>query len=383
MAKKVLHIVLRDYHDEYSYQENLLSQKHKELGYDVSVITSQLYVNKEKKVAFHEVKKYRNDFGILVNILQCNVRSNIKAVFFDQTVGLYQAIEEVAPEIIFMHNFAYRDVRHVVKYVQTHSNVRLYADCHTDYYNSNYHSFAGRLKALFARRQGHILNKVAIKFWGTTPWRSEFMRDVYKLPQDKIETLIMGADESQILNKDKFAIRNDVRKKYKIPFDAFVVVSGGKIDKRKQQNLLLEAVSKMEDQNVWLILFGTPTDEMKPVVEQYSNCKNIIMPGWMTADETYPLFFASDLAFFPGTHSVLWEQSVASSLPLVVKRWAGMEHVKVNDNAILLEEVNFETVKSTIQELLFTEKYQAMKAGAEKCASQFFLKEIALKAIEE
>lgn len=381
MKKKIVHIVLRDYHDDYSYQENLLSRKHCELGYDVMVITTQRYSDKNKHKAFHEVSEYTNQYGVHISILPCRSKNNFTGIFMDQSIGLYKKLTEFNPDVIFMHNFAYRDVRYIVRYALKHPQVKVYADCHTDYYNSSYNTLYGKAKSIFARREGSILNKVAIKFWGTTPWRVEFLRDVYKLPAEKIELLILGADEKLIENRDRNSIRKEIRDKYGIPQNAFLVITGGKLDKRKQQNLLMEAVEKLESENIWLLAFGTPSEEMKSVFQKFEGVKNIVMPGWISPDDAYSLYFASDLAFFPGTHSVLWEQAVACSVPLVVKHWHGMEHVNVNGNALLMDDVSTDSICKTVKELRFSNQYYTMLSHAQKCASSFFLREIALKAI--
>ena len=383
MKKKIVHVVLRDYIDENSYQEQTLSRKHQALGYEVSVITSQMYRDKNRQNAYHEVGEHKNKYGVNIIVLPNKSRSNLTGLFMDQVGGLYDKLCQIKPLIIFIHNFAYKDMRHIVRYAMNNPDVKVYADCHTDYYNSQYDTIYGKLKAMFARKQGHILNKVAIKFWGTTPWRVDFLKDVYKLPKEKVDLLIAGSDESFIVNVDRVANRENIRKKYGIPQGAFLVVTGGKIDKRKQQNLLMEAVKQLKDYNIWLLVFGTPTEEMRCVIQPYEKCPNIVMTGWMPSEETYPLFLASDLAFFPGTHSVLWEEAVACAIPLVVKAWDGMSYVNVNGNALLLQDVSVNQIVETIKVLDNTDKYVAMQELARECANQFYLKDIALRAIGE
>lgn len=383
MKKKVLHILIRGYVEEYSYQENLLSQKHSELGYDVYFVTGQLYLDKNKRKALHPVGEYTNKYGVKVSVLPSATTSNLKAIFMDQTIGLYEKISEISPDIIFMHNFPYKDVRHIVKYAKLHPEVKVFADCHTDYYNSAYNTMYGKLKSFFARYHGHELEPVTKTFWGTTPWRVDFMRDIYKLPVQKLDLLIMGADERNIEGVNKIEVRSKIRKSYGIPENAFVIVTGGKIDKRKKQDLLMEAVSRLKDKNVWLIIFGTPTDEMQPIVDRYKECSNIIMPGWMDAEGKFPLFFASDMACFPGTHSVLWEEAVACGLPAIYQYWEGMAHVNYNGNALLLKNINVELLAETINSLCFTEKYYDMLQKAQMASPNFFLKQLAYKAIGE
>jgi 1,2-diacylglycerol 3-alpha-glucosyltransferase len=36
------------------------------------------------------------------------------------------------------------------------------------------------------------------KFWGVTPMRMEYLRDIYRIPKEKIGLLVMGGDEEKI-----------------------------------------------------------------------------------------------------------------------------------------------------------------------------------------
>ena len=48
---------------------------------------------------------------------------------------MYEAIEKVKPEIIFVHNLQFFDISKIVKYAKKHS-VKIYADNHADFSNS-------------------------------------------------------------------------------------------------------------------------------------------------------------------------------------------------------------------------------------------------------
>jgi glycosyltransferase involved in cell wall biosynthesis len=253
-------------------------------------------------------------------------------------------------------------------------------DCHADYYNTDYNkSLKNKLIHKIISFRTRKNNQFVEKFWGTTPWRMDFLRDVYKVDNHKIDLLIMGGDETYIVGKKTKNIRKYIREKYGIPQDAFLVITGGRLDKRKQQHILMDAVKDMNKDKVWLLAFGTPTDEMKEKYAEYAMVENIVMPGWISGSGSYDLFLASDLAVFPGTHSVLWEQAVACGIPGIFKYWKGMTHVKLNENAILLKEVNVETIKNAIQSSIT--RYEIMKTDADKIARLFYLDELAKKSI--
>lgn len=378
---KIVHVVIFEYyHDGYSYQENLLSQKHKELGFDVSIIAKEDDGKQSHRGQKLDVGEYYNEFGIRVLVLPKSRHNVHIRRFFDLTDGLYEALERVNPDIIFLHNFRGKDVRHICRYIRKYPKVKLYVDSHDDYYNEPLNSISRRYRAFECRLFAKRLQPYTKKYWGTLPWREKYLKEVYGIPKEKVSLLIMGADEKKILEKDKEAIRERIRDQYSIPADAFLIVSGGKIDKRKQQDLLMEAVKQLGDK-VWLLLFGTPSNDMEEIYNHYKGVQNIIMTGWVPSDMAYDFFMASDLAFFPGTHSVLWEQAVACGLPIVVKYWEWIAHVQVCGNALMLKDVTVETIKKTIDELCWTPTYNEMLKNAKKAAPNFYLKPIALKGI--
>jgi len=381
--KKIVHIVLfENYQEGYSYQENLLTQKQKELGYDVYIIASQRYRDNNYRYHLRDTGFYINEYGIPVRVLPCTKYNPHIARFFDECIGLYEALVEITPDIIFLHNFSGKDVRHLRRYLKTHYGVVLYVDSHADFYNKPINTIKDKIGALEIGILGRSLIPFAKMFWGTLPWRVQYLREVYKIPSNKTDLLIMGADEGIILGKDREKVKESIRGKYKIPDNAFLISSGGKLDKRKQQNLLMEAVRQMSN-SIYLIIFGEPTEEMKPVFEEYGKDNNIILPGWLPSEQAYDIFMASDLAFFPGTHSVLWEQAVACETPIVTKHWEGMEHIDCDGNAILMDNVDVDHIKDVIIRLQDTSVYSSMKKRAVEVAHNFYLKEIALKAIGE
>ncbi len=377
---KILHIAIaEDYNEGYNYNQNTFPAKHAEQGHEVHIITTTLKFNSNGTL-FCKPEEYINPQGIYVHRIPISTKNIYTHLFINRSKGMKEKIEEIKPDIIFIHGMGSVDNKIIFKYKNAHPNVKIFMDCHTDYYNSGYHKswkkrIVQNILSLHTRRN----NEYVEKFWGTTPWRMNYLRDVYKVDPKKIDLLIMGGDETYIVGKDIKATRKSIREKYNIPQDAFLVITGGRLDKRKQQHILMDAIKELGKEKAWLLAFGTPTDEMKNKYDEYKNIENIVMPGWINGTDSYDLFLASDLAVFPGTHSVLWEQAVACGIPGIFQYWEGMAHIKVNENAVLLNNVNVETLKEAI--LSSIERYSIMKSDAEKIASQFYLGELAKKSI--
>ena len=88
---------------------------------------------------------------------------------------------------------------------------------------------------------------------------------------------------------------------------------------------------------------------------------------------------------FPGLHSVLWEQAVASKTPCAFSKMEGFEHVNVNGNCILMTGKDAEYYKTMLGELLESkEKYVTLKANStSEATEQFYYTKIARQVLAD
>lgn len=384
---KIVHIAISCFYIEGAgYQENLLPKAHKEDGHEVTMISSQYSFNNKGQTEYRPVRTYINDNGVKVIILKDTPHLRLGLNFFKKKCyGLYKALETEHPDIIFMHGMTALDSYTVLKYIRKHPQVRLYADQHGDYYNTRYSNFLGRFVLNFITRpMVKKVSQAARKLWGTTPWRVEYMQDVYGVPAEKTDLLVMGADKSKIDWENKVTIRKKIRKKYNISESDFLIVTGGKINRAKNIHLLADAITRIERKDVKLLVFGSLDKEMENEFKKYICNDNIVIAGWIKSDDAYNIFLAGDLVCFPGTHSVLWEQAVACGIPGIYQLWSGMKHVNVNNNAILLEDVTIDVLHHRIEQLLTDEVLlREMKKNAELAMNSFYYSDIARRAIEQ
>lgn len=383
VKKKLAHVIIACFYKEgFGYQENILPAKHSELGYDVTIITGskdsseRCYINR--------------------NAIKVEVLNNNKTVFqkvpylncyLNQNKGLYKKLLEIRPDIIFVHGPQAMDNLAVVKYKHHYSNVKVFVDQHGDYYNMPIKPLKNWLiqKTVY-KYIAQKLASISEIMWGVTPWRVEYLEKVYGIAPSKTGLLVMGGDEKLIDWENRKKVRNEIRERYGINENCFLIVSGGKIDKTKNIHLLMEAVTEINQDNLRLIIFGKLDTGMELLSNRYKHSRQVINIGWIESECVYPFFIASDLGFFPGTHSVLWEQSVASGLPCVFKSWEnGMRHLDVGGNCDFLEDVTVESIKEKIRNLLNDPaKYLEMKnAAATKGRKKFSYIEIAKQSIQQ
>jgi len=381
---KIIHVCLAvQYVEGFGYQENTLTQLHAEMGHEVTILTTDRIFNSKYEQIKREKTEYVNDFGVHVKVLPRSRRYGYYSRFRDFD-NVYASLEAEKPDIIFVHGGQTVALKDIIKYCKRHHDVKLYIDQHGDYYNMHVNSWKERL--VHHHIYGHWMRKAVPyvrKYWGVTPWRCQYLREVYKIPEDKIGLLVMGGDDRYIHFEQMPQLKIDIRKRLSLDTDDFVLITGGKIDAAKNIHLLMESVISLGREDVKLIVFGQPTDEMAPTIEKLSGDRRIRNIGWLDSTKVYDYFLSSDLAVFPGTHSVLWEQACACGIPGVFKRWDGMQHVDLGGNALFLDRCDKDELMGCIESIfLDREKYQRMRETAgEKCVKEFSYKRIARRAI--
>lgn len=381
---KIVHLCLGCFFpDNYSYQENMLPKFHKQLGYEVEVIASLVTFDKDGKGTFLEKGSvYQNEYDIKVTRL--DYKKPVKVYRkLKRYVGTYEAIKKANPDILFIHGCQFMDMDIVVKYVKEYPDVKVYVDNHADFSNSGTNWFSKNfLHKILWRHTAHIIEPYTTKFYGVLPARVDWLVNMYKLPKEKCELLVMGADDDKVKEASNPEIRKNIREKYGIASDDFVIMTGGKIDPWKTQTLLLmEAVAKINNPKVKLVVFGSVTPDLKEQVAAHCVENKVLYIGWVQSSESYKYFAAADLAVFPGRHSVFWEQVAGMGIPMVCKYWDGTTHVDAGGNVKFLRNDSADEIYDVLMSILDGE-YEHMHEVANGVAKKkFSYKEIAVRAI--
>lgn len=384
---KVLNICLcGSYNDGWGYHDNYLSYYHKVIGNDVTIITTPFINNKNSAgYSFYKTGEYIDNNGIKVIRVPLKF-SNKSKISFKLRIykDIYKKIEDEHPDIIFIHGTQFLDIRKVIEYKKRHMNVKIFADNHADYINSSKNFLSKNILHKIIWKSGiKKLIPYCEKIFGVTPLRCDFLSDMYNIPKDKIDLLVMGADDDNINFNNRENIRTKIRKSLQINKDDFVIITGGKIDKEKNIDKLIEAVNSIDNNNIKLILFGSINNNIKDKIDKLINKSYIRYIGWISSEKVYDYFLAADLAVFPGTHSTLWEQACGVGIPSIFKRWNGMTHVDVGGNCIFIDDGSVEEIVESLNNVILnSDKYIYMKnIASKKAVKQFSYVEIAKKSI--
>lgn len=386
---KIVHCCLAAFYiDDYGYQENILPQFHKRMGHDVEILAStETYIDR-KRLGYTKASSYVGNDGLHVTRLPY-------VGWLPQLLGrklrIYKGIgsylNERRPDVIFVHDCQFVGIDAISRYA-SHHDVTVFVDSHTDFVNSG-RTWISRylLNKLIYRWCAKRIEPRAEKFFPTLPLRAEFLRDVYDIAPGKMELLPFGVDDSDLDFSQRSKVRAAVRQRLGIGSGETVFVTGGKIDRRKNIHVLgrafLDSVRSLGHSNARLVIFGTPSEEMNESIAELALQPSIKFTGWLSPAGISDLLWAADVAVFPGTHSVIWEQAVGLGVPCVFLRWPGIEHVDLGGNCLFLEQADEASIR-TVLSLLLTDPKLCCELTAKSAAlgpETFRYSRISLRAL--
>lgn len=380
---RILHIcVTGPYTDGFNYQENLLTKYQVKDGHEVHIIASEWQWGQNGKIEkYNGTQEYKNREGVYVHRLPMTVENDI-FYRYKRFLGFYGVLETLAPDVIFIHNIQFFDIDQIAKYAKEYKP-KIFADNHADFSNSA-RSFVARLfyKTVW-RHYAHLIEPYTTKFYGVLPARVDFLKDIYRLPTEKCELLVMGADDEEVEKYDSSIQKDTIRQELGYEKEDFIVVTGGKIDQWKKQILLLmDAIRNIEDCKVKLLVFGTVDRDIQVEFDKRLDSEQIKYVGWADNDQSYKYFSIADLVVFPGRHSVYWEQVAGMGIPMLCKYWEGTTHVNINGNVIFIDKDSVIEIQKNIEEfrrqLVSSER---IKNACEKAKRVFSYRIIARKSI--
>ncbi|MDD6072226.1 MAG: hypothetical protein PUC12_15660, partial [Clostridiales bacterium] len=131
---RIVHICLSmGYTEGLNYQENIMIKYHARDGHDVSLITTDHCYTDGVWGLCRTESDYINPDG--VHIIRLPFAFSVP-YSINRQVGIFkgfrETLEKLKPEIIFVHNIQFQDIRKVAVYKRKHPEVKVYVDNHSD-----------------------------------------------------------------------------------------------------------------------------------------------------------------------------------------------------------------------------------------------------------
>lgn len=310
------------YGNDLEYQENLLVRYYLKHGHDVTVITSTFdsvfdYYNDQHDNSKEPVTYYDGKAKIIKLRYRYNILYRLRAY-----TSIKNILNEEKPDLIFVHDIML-NILEAIRYKKQNPNCKMILDYHADYSNSGKNWLS--LKVLHGLIRGWFLNRARphlSKIFPIVPASTTFLHEVYGVPLEEMEVLPLGADTDLGASARNSGVRSVLREKYAIAADDIVIFSGGKLAPPKRTELLISAFKNIDRSNTHLFIVGAASDVDSKYKEELQllaqGCKRVHFLGWMSSKEIYNYLASSDIAVFPASQSILWQQAISMGLPLLV-----------------------------------------------------------------
>ncbi len=271
--------------------------------------------------------------------------------------------------------------------ILTGIKLRVYSQC-----GLRYVSFTGIKRFIFKSLE-KITCMLSTCIRAQSPMNMEFAVNEGLCKRKKISVVgiggTIGVDLTLCDAFDKAEKREEIRKQYEIPQDAFVFGYVGRINTDKGIYELISAFETIKTENTYLMLIGmmdSMDEKTEELVEKSKDNPKIIFTGDILKDKVYEYMSAFDVMVHPtyreGFGKVL-QEAMGMSVPIITTNVPGpCEVVEMGASGVLVEACNTEDLA---EKMLYVyndpELRQNLSEIGRKRAETYFDRPIMLKNI--
>lgn len=315
---KIVHLgLIGPFNEDMSYQGNMLPRENKKAGHDVTIIANCFKWEKDCIIETEEEDRILNDGIRLIRLKFKNYLNKTISEKIRRVNALFHILETIKPDSILMHDLQTVEILTLTNFKKKYPNTKIYADSHTDQYNSA-NSWIS-LKILHKTIYRHIISynlKTFEKIFYISYDVKDFLNNIYKIPEQNLEFFPLGG--TVISKNEKFKIREGIRKKLSISDSCLIFIHSGKMDKKKKTIELIEIFKKTKNSNFRLLLIGTFEESIKDsIFKLISGDSRIIYLGWKSSEELIEHIAASDLYLQPGSQSATMQNALCVGTPVL------------------------------------------------------------------
>lgn len=367
---KVLHIEDR-FHPDMGYQPNFFAKYHSP-EYKFYLLTSDSFniweCNDTKEIFEVRDKEFEKANNItIIRLPALLVRENRNNLWLKR---LIKTIDEINPDIIYVHAFESLTSLRIVLSGKTLSKYRFYFDTHTllNQFNRSlkFTLYLWLIKKIISGR----LNKRNIKIFATVTENFEILTKVYGVHSGNIFYSPIGTD-LEIFHFDNIS-RETLRKQFNIKDEDIALLYTGKMNYQKNPHLILHAIKLLErDIHTTLHIFFIGPAQNKYIKEYFNekflneNIRLYLLPA-APVYELYQWYSMADFAVFPKENTLSALDAQACHLPVIMEKdTTNCERLK--EGGLVYEKGKLESLAENILILLKDPQFRRKigKAGAE------------------
>lgn len=368
------------YNEELTFQENLLAKYYVKHGHAVTIVTSTYesvfdyysdrHDNRTPPRTYHQ-----GGVKIIKLRYRYNILHRIRA--YTRIDGI---LEEEKPDLVYVHDIM-PNFPEAIAYVVRHPSARMIMDYHADYSNSGRNRLSllvlhGILRKWFLDRARPHLSRI----FPVVPASTEFLHQIYGVPLEEMEVLPLGADTDYCEDVRNSKAREELRENYRLGPSDVVAFTGGKLNPTKMTEILLEAAGICEDLRLHVFVAGdaAPTDAAykKTLLEYADRNPRVRFLGWLNKENMHRFMAMADLAVFPASQSVVWQQAIAMGLPLIAGDVGHQDasYLNLHNNVVVIprERISARGFADAIREVVSTPgRMSEMTRGAIRTADEY------------
>ncbi len=324
---KIVHLCVSCFYiDGFSYQENELVRQHVEDGHDVLVIASTETFDREGRLSYTAPREYVGTDGAKVvrlpysSLLPHRIMRKLRV-----HPGVRSLLESACPDVIIFHGLCGWELLTVARYASRFPNVRVFADCHEDHFNSGRNWLSrSLLHKQYYRRILHEALPRLQPILCISLDAMHFAHDVYGIQKSHLEFYPLGG---RILSDEEYQQkRTRVRAEFDIDENMTLFVQSGKMDEAKRLLESLRAFAQVPSRSVRFLIVGSIAPSIRSeAMALVDGDQRVRFVGWVGSDRLRDLLCAADLYVQPGSQSATLQMSLCCRCPVIVDAVASHE----------------------------------------------------------
>lgn len=373
-------LMLCDFYDEsLEYQENLLVKYYRKHGHEVTVVASTFdsvfdYYNDRHDPAW-PARTYLDQGARIVKLrYRYNLLNRLRAY-----TRIDRLLEEERPDLIYVHDIML-NLPECVAYVKRHPQCRMIMDYHADYSNSGRNWLS--LKILHGVARKWFLDRARphlARIFPIVPAGAVFLHEIYGVPHEEMEVLPLGADVDLARAVRERGEGRRLREALGFSAQDIVIFTGGKLAPPKRTELLLEAVRRLPELPLKVVVVGEAAAADAAYKAQLlaaaEGMPQVRFAGWLGREDIYRHLDLADLAVFPASQSILWQQAIACGRPLICGDVGHQDisYLNLADNIVILppERIRADALAQAIRQAVQEPgRLARMREGAQRVADE-------------
>lgn len=320
---KVVHIEER-FHPGMGYQINFFARYHTP-GYRFYILTSnssRLWTASDEEEDLETLdKSFEKRYDVTIHRLPSAMDRRSKHNIWLK--GLVRTIRSINPDILYVHTLESYSSLRIILSRRILSEYTLFFDTHTllNQFRRGikYRVFLWFLRQVASKR----IERYGACVFATVPENRMILKDIYKIPGDRILYSPIGTDLS-VFNYDPGS-GIEIKKREKLEENGTVLLYTGKINARKNPHLILEAVTLLEERieaPLYLYFVGAADEGYREKYMQKGFSNECIQTRFIPAlpvTELFKWYSMADFAVFPSENTLSALDAQACRLPVIME----------------------------------------------------------------